>query len=627
MHNGSLQTQLNAVFLGFLLLVTSSVAVTFGLVQTQQHDAAIINLAGRQRMLAQQMIRLALTDPANPELPETSAHFEQTLSALAEGGKVMDGNGRFLTLSPPTHPTIQSELTAVTTRWPTFKNHLQPPIDSAVLQTEFTTLLTQLDEVVSAFEAQAQAKITRLRWAQFAFLTAAFLILTWGYRLVHHQLLQPLVALGSAAQKIGAGNLGDPVPVLPGAELGQLGQTMETMRGEIARYQTSLEQQIAQRTQELTAAFEFSQEIVRQLDTDALLQSVVQRARDLMQGAAASVCVLDKDGRVLELVASSGAGKNHLGLRQSTERGIALPVIQQQKTVIAEGDCTNCSFLHHFPGTMCIAAPLQVGEQSLGALCVVRPQRPFDADEIRALTLLANAAAVGLENTRLIAAGKSQTAENASLSERQRLAAELHDNLAQTLGAINLKAGLTAEYIQRGKNDTAVTHLKEMQTRLESAYAQVRMALTGLHDRLPETGDLLPEVQTLLADFEAQSGLPARLVIEKKGEVILTAVTQKQALHILREALINIRRHAQASQVTVSLTPTDDAITLTVTDDGIGFTLNRVDAQHHLGLTIMRTRAERSHGELSIDSAPGEGTRITAVFPATPINQPQLESA
>ena len=96
MKNRSLHTQLGLVFLGFLLLVISSVAVTFWLVQTQQNDAAIINLAGRQRMLAQQMTRLALTDPDNPELTETITRFEQTLAALMNGGEVVDGNGRSL---------------------------------------------------------------------------------------------------------------------------------------------------------------------------------------------------------------------------------------------------------------------------------------------------------------------------------------------------------------------------------------------------------------------------------------------------------------------------------------------------------------------------------------------------
>jgi two-component system nitrate/nitrite sensor histidine kinase NarX len=625
MRNGSLQVQLNAIFLGFMLLVISAVGVTFWLVQTQQNDAAIINLAGRQRMLAQQIIRLTLTDPANPELAETIARFEQTLSLLTVGGEVVDGNGapdaasgRPLILSPATNPTIQSHLAAIALQWRTFQTYLQPPVDSARLQTEFAILLAQLDTAVGAYEAEAQAKINRLRWVQVIFLTAAFLLLVGGYRIVRQQMLRPLAALGTAAQKIGDGRLDEPVPALPGDELGQLALTMEAMRGQIAAYQHSLAQQVNQRTQELTTAFEFSQEIVRQLDAETLLQSVAQRARDLMQGEAASVCVLDGDGHTLELVAGSGAGNEYLGLRQSTRQGIALPVIQQHQTVVTDGSCANCGFLHHFPGTSCIAAPLQAGEQAWGALCVVRPQHPFDANESRALTLLANAAAIALENARLVAAGKKQAEENASLSERQRLAAELHDNLAQTLGAINLQVGLAAELVHRGESATAVTRLKEMQTTLKSAYAQVRMALTGLRDPLPETGDLLPEVQSLLADFEAQSGLPVELIIKGEEGIALTAVSQKQALYILREALTNIRRHAHASQIQITIARENGSVVFQIRDDGKGFDPGQVNGANHLGLTIMHTRAERSRGQLTVHSMPGEGTQITAVFPARP---------
>jgi nitrate/nitrite-specific signal transduction histidine kinase len=220
------------------------------------------------------------------------------LTTFSEGGEVMDGNGRSYALPATTDPAIRAQLDDIAARWPIFQSALQPPVNSVVLQTELAALLGQLDEAVSVYEALARAKMNRLRGVQVAFLAAAFLLLGWGYRTVHHQLLRPLAVLGAAAQEIGAGNLAAPVPGLPGCELGQLGQTMETMRGEIAAHQQSLEQQVAQRIQELTAAFEFSQEIVRELEPAHLLQAVANHTRDLMRGDAAALCVLDGDGRI-----------------------------------------------------------------------------------------------------------------------------------------------------------------------------------------------------------------------------------------------------------------------------------------------------------------------------------------
>ncbi len=627
MNPRSLRLQLGTVFLGFLLLVLSAVTVTFWLVQTQQNDAAIINLAGRQRMLVQQMTRLALTEPENPQLAESAHHFEQTLTVLAEGGGIVDGNGRFYTLPPTTDSHTRAQLTGSAAAWPTFQTLLHAPVNRDALQTASNTLLVQLDSLVSAYEAQAQAKITRLRWMQIVFLAAAFLLLAWGYRIIHRQLIRPLTALDAAAQEIGAGHLDRPLPMLPENELGRLAQTMETMRLEIAAQQNSLAQQVAQRTQELTTAFQFSQEIVRELEPSQLLQSVANHTRELMQGEAVSVCILDHDGRSLELVASSGTGDQFLGLRQSTSRGIALPVIQEHKTVVDEGGCANCGFLHHFPGAFCATAPLQVGGRSMGALCVIRAQHPFSSDEARALTLLANAAAIALENARLIETSKQQVEENASLAERERLAANLHDNLAQNLGAMHLSVDQLAHDRALGADEQVQQHIAKLQRNLHQAYAQVRLALTGLREPEPDEDEFLTAVHTLLADFESQTGLPVQFVMEGTEEIRLTAVAQKQALHIIREALTNICRHAQAAHVQLTISQNDETVTLTIVDDGIGFDPGRVNSQHHLGLTIMRTRAERSQGQFIIRSAPGQGTQISATFLNRPAKAAEREAA
>lgn len=622
MRNRSLQAQLNAIFLGFLLLVISSVVATFWLAQTQQQDATIINLAGRQRMLAQQMARLALTDPENQELTATMTRFTYILAALQAGGQVVDGNGRVLTLPPTTNPTINRHLDEVAATWHTFQEQLQNPVNTLTLPAQLATFLIQLDTLTSAYATQAESKITRLRLMQILFLATACLLLAWGYRFTQYRLIQPLNTLGLASQAIGSGHLYHPIPPLQDDELGQLAQTMETMQAELSVAQNLLEQRVTQRTQELVAAFEFSQEIVRQLQPEQLLQSVTDRARELMQGQTASICLLEEGaagdnlaGYTLKLVANSGDGPNYLGLRQPVARGLALPVIQEQQTVVTAGGCAHCAFLDHFPHTACIAAPLQIGSKPLGAICVVRLQRHFDAAEARALTLLANAAAIALENSRLIAARQRQTEENASLAERERLSADLHDNLAQTLGAMHLGMDQLAHDITTGEVAQARFRVMALQQQMKRAYAQLRMSLTGLRETAPAEDEFLDNVQAVLADFEAQSGLPVCLSVVGEAEGSVTAVIQKQALHILREALTNIHRHAQASQVQIAIARENNTLTLQITDNGIGFDSTQINSQYHLGLNIMYTRAERSQGKLTILTAPGQGTKLTATLP------------
>ncbi|MFW6070086.1 MAG: ATP-binding protein [bacterium] len=614
-----MRSHLGAIFVGFLLVVLGSVAATSWLVQTQRNDAAVINLAGRQRMLAQQMARLALTDPTSPRLAETIALFQQTQMALTDGGETVTGNGRdngrAVRLPPTTDPAIRAELDEVDAAWAAFRPHLQPPVDGERLQADFSVLLANLEDVVSAYEAQAQARVSRLRWVQLIFLATAFLLLAWGYYLIRRTLIRPLTDLEAAAQQIGSGHLDEPLPPLPANELGRLGQSMDTMRREIAAHQGALEERVAQRVQELTAVLEFTQEIVRQLEPDQLLQAAVRHTRALIQADAASVCVLDAHGHSLQLAAGSGAKKTLVGLRQPVESSLAAPVLDQNRAVITEGGCTNCRFLGQFPGASCIAAPLQLGGRSLGALCVVRQQRAFDADEARALTLLANAAAIGLQNARLIASGKQQAQENAALAERERLAADLHDNLAQTLGAMHLSVDQLDHNLTAGENETAQSRLATMRSHLQQAYTQVRLALTGLQEEAPDEREFMAEVQSLVAEFEAQSGVPVQIQADELEGIGLTAVTQKQALHIVREALTNVRRHAGASCVQLTIARDNGALTLLIADDGCGFDPDQVNERDHLGLTIMRARAERSQGRLNIRSAPGEGTQIWATFP------------
>lgn len=611
----SFRTRFGLIFLGFLLLVGSSVIATFWVIQTQNTDATVINLAGRQRMLTQQMVRLALTQPNSSELAETIGWFDRTHDALLNGGTTLDANGRVVSLPSTSTPAIQRQLVEISQYWQSLQLRLKPPIDNAILQTESADLLIKLDNAVSAFETQAQAKINRLRQIQLIFLVLAFLLLGWGYWFTRRRVTQPLAVLDAAAREIGGGNLSHPLPTLPDDELGQLAQTLEAMRVEIATSQELLEQRVSKRTKELMTSFEFSQEIVHQLELSQLLNSVANRARDLMQGEAASICLLKSDGRTLELAASSDISNDVIGLHQSTQRGIAVPVIQEGQTVVLDNGCTNCGFLHHYPSASCIAAPLQVAGETLGALCVVRHQQSFDADESRALTLLANAAAIAFDNARLVAAVKRQAETNAALAERERMAADLHDNLAQTLSFLKLKTERVEEMITTGEPTVAIDELRRMETAVMTAYGQVRTALTGLRQRSTDEVALAQKLQECVNEFQEQTGVTAVLSIADPGAFNLPSVTQRQALYIVSEALTNTRRHAQASRVRVSVTCTNGAAQFAIKDDGQGFEAGRVRSDYHLGLSIMNTRAERSGGQLTVHSAPGEGTQVVATFP------------
>jgi len=254
----------------------------------------------------------------------------------------------------------------------------------------------------------------------------------------------------------------------------------------------------------------------------------------------------------------------------------------------------------------------------IGALCVVRARtrhqhQPFDANETRALTLLANSAAIAITNARLAEERRRQAEQAAVSTERERLAAELHDNLAQTLSFLNLKSDRVRELIGAQDNEHVATELERMKSAIGTAYDQVRTALTGLHEPLRPADDFLAKLTACVNDFNDLTGFKAELTATAIPP--LTPVVQTQALHIVRESLVNIRRYAQAQRVQVQVGRVNGSARFVIADDGRGFDPTDVDGGQHLGLGIMRTRAERCGGALKVESTPGSGTTITATLP------------
>ena len=611
----SLSAQLGAIFLGFLLLVVGSVGATFAAVQAQTDDATIINLAGRQRMLTQRMTWLALAQPDNPDLAASIQRFDDTLRTLRDGGSTLDTTDRLVVLPAAPNPALQSQLDEVAQTWSVFQEYVQVG-DASAIQTESSLILEELDSVVSAFEAEAQGRIVRLRQIQTAFLVAALLLLAWGYFVTRRRIIQPLATLGTAARRAGKGLLSEPVPELGDDELGRLAHSFEMMRTEVAAARDELESRVAQRTQELTTAFDFSQEIVRQLDPVYLLNSVTDHAQSLMQARAAALCLLTPEGEHLELVSSSGESVGHIGVLQSTQRDLPLQVVGLGQVTNVEARCSACRFLCDHPTSRCAAAPLQVGDHRLGALCVVRgDSEPFDADETRALMLLANSAAIAITNARLAEASRQQAERSAVLAERERLTADLHDNLAQTLGFLNLQTERVEETLVAGRVSNAIDELGQMKPAISVAYQQVRAALTGLREPPPINSDLAEKLAACVADFSYETGPLITLAIVDDSALLLPRVTQVQVLHIVREALSNAHRHAQASQVQIRVSQADGVARFVVADDGCGFDLDSIEGDDHLGLAIMQARARRSGGYLTVDSAPGAGTKVVGCFP------------
>ena len=629
-----LRQRMGLLFLVYFLLVIFSVIATFLTIETEKQDALLINVAGRQRMLIQQMTKEALQlkdDRVEARthalaLQEAATTFDQTLLALTNGGQVPYLPDRLVDVPATQDPAVLAGLWQVQRSWDTFRSYLNrmlilesgsPDYVATTQAVEHLSprLVQEADEVVRLYETISVRKISRLKWIQGIFFISALILLVVGFWVTQKSVLTPLRRLGAAATRIGRGDLNTPVGMAGPHEIETLSHSFDAMRVQLKDSQEKLEYRVALRTHELTTAFEFSQEIVADLHLEHLLASVTDRACSLMRAQAATLCLLALGGQYLEVAASSGQNILLLKQRQPATVGLVAQVIGSGQTVSTEIACANCGFLDtHAPG-QCVVAPLRAGEQILGALCVIRPQQAKnDLDETRALTLLANSAAIAIANARLVETGRRQAEQAAALAERERLAANLHDNLAQTLSFLNFKTDQVMELLTGNDTTPANIELDRMKSAIGVAYGQVRAALVGLCEPIG-TDNLAEELKTCLADFRETTGLAADLTIADPVALVLPDVAQRQALCIVREALTNIQRHAKAQQVWVRVERANGESCFSVKDDGCGFDPIAVKGLNHLGLTIMRARAERSGGCLVIDSVPGDGTKITVRFP------------
>ena len=197
------------------------------------------------------------------------------------------------------------------------------------------------------------------------------------------------------------------------------------------------------------------------------------------------------------------------------------------------------------------------------------------------------------------------------------MAQGLHDSLAQGLNFMNLQLQMLDDAVRRGDTAEVDEILPLLRTGLDESYKDVRELLSNFRTRLTG-GDLQAAIKDTVARFRRQTGIETTLDIGPARSAPLSPDSQLQILFILQEALSNVRKHAEASRVSVTVV-NDRDFTLEIADDGIGFDTGDVAGRGdaHIGLHIMHERSARMNAVIKLDSRPGQGTRITVTLPGS----------
>ncbi len=400
------------------------------------------------------------------------------------------------------------------------------------------------------------------------------------------RVVTPLRVLASEAKRIGTGDLVTPIKVHGQDEIGVLAESLDRMRKDLG---DSLDE-IRRREARARALHEVATGILRIQERQEALDLVVGEACRLLAGDVALLCLYDAHAQRVRPAAVAGDNE---------------AVFIREAPAGPPPDLGGCAILSRDYREGHLVAPVSAGENLLGWLCVgTRIVRTFTAEDRTLLQSLGTLAALVLENFRL----RAEVQSLGAIKERERLARELHDGLAQSLGMVYAHA-------RSGANDGATRRSLDRIAELSArAYEEVRQAIFGL--RLAHGANLATALGEYLREFTRQTGLSVDLAIENDQAAALALEAEVQVVRIIQEALANVWRHARATRAVVRFAIEGDEVVVAIEDDGLGFTVEDVEkGQRHFGLLTMRERAESIGGTLSIASAPGGGTRVTARLP------------
>ena len=252
--------------------------------------------------------------------------------------------------------------------------------------------------------------------------------------------------------------------------------------------------------------------------------------------------------------------------------------------------------------------PLLFQNTPLGIMNVTGPEwRKLTRTELRLLSTIAYQVGIAIERGRLAA----ESTRLARAEERARLAREIHDTLAQGLTAIALHIEGAMPYLEADPQ-RARERLERALVTTRDSLAEARRSVLNLRTGPPEGKPLAEAIGVLARSFTAETGV--RVYVRKIGLRALPLCVETELYRIAQEALANVRTHAAAREVTVTLRITPRTAYLSIRDDGQGFDPRLVGEGHH-GILGMRERASLVGGRLRLNSRPGGGTTLQVAVP------------
>jgi len=262
-----------------------------------------------------------------------------------------------------------------------------------------------------------------------------------------------------------------------------------------------------------------------------------------------------------------------------------------------------------------VSIPLVSEGKALGALTLgTQRSNAIQPHELELLAAIGQQIGVAVENAQL----HRRVEQMAALEERQRIAAEMHDGLAQTLSYLGHKVDQATETITASNDRLLVEEFHHIRHTIDQASGEVRRSIASLQQTPQPSRPFQELLVEMIGDFAGNDGPAVDLITTLRNPLYLPPTHVEQITRVVQESLLNASYHAQAKHITLSLARQGNELVIVVEDDGCGFDPDQplLDGRDHFGLKIMRARAARIEGVVTIDSQRGRGTRVMLKWPA-----------
>ena len=620
----SLLLRLGLAMAAITALAFVSMLSSVFIADTSEGFAAAINQAGTLRMqsyrIATSLVHGTPAEGSAPGGPTRGlvAEFEQRLesprivSVLEKGGR-RDLYGSYRAVERQWRQDIRPDLE----RYIRLADRAVEGVESPALIREARAFylnnvdrfVGDIDHLVTVLELEAEAKVRRLRVIQLVSLVLTLPVVVWALFLLKWRVMVPLHELLEGAEAARRGDFSVRVRDPGEDELGQLGNAFNVMAEDLSAMYAGLERRVEEKTADLersNRSLELLYRTTRRLGEASPNREVLERLmhdiEELIGVGSGTVCLGHPgDDQAFKLASTSA----HISEgRYFDDAPDCRRCMGDGSTHLIELSDDECQ-----PGRI-FSTPIRDQEQQFGVLLVeVAEEGGLEEWQQRLLETVASHIAFAFN-------AAERSAQNRMLSlleERNVIARELHDSLAQSLSYLKIQVSRLDRSINQGAEaGESLKISSKLRNGLNGAYRQLRELLTTFRLRATEAG-LGAALEETVGEYRERAGIEIELA-NRIANCVFSPHEEIHVIQILREALSNISRHAGASRASVQLSCNlDGRVVLRVEDDGVGLP-EQIEGLDHYGLSIMQERAEGLGGEVALRHGEEGGTVVELTF-------------